>query len=97
MSLSCSTWVALSLDRAGGDAGDDVALHEEVKDHRRQRKKQPGRHLLLDWGTELRLHVCQADGRREDVVRLDEELREEVLVPGVEKRDDAHRDEPGQR
>src|SRR5207253_11168828 len=80
--------VASALDAAGGHAGDDVALDEQVEDDGRQRVHEADRHHRMDRGAQLTHESRQAHRRGAQILIADQRLSEDVFVPPVEEGDD---------
>src|SRR5688572_18155181 len=56
-----ASFSSLSLDSAGRKASDNVALHNQVEEHRQNRENKPGGHVLLDRRKPGGLQCSQAD------------------------------------
>src|SRR5258708_3297196 len=93
MSLNETEAMASALDRAGGEAGDHVALERVVDRRRRQRIDQPGGHQELPWRIVGGEEIPERHRERDAPVVREQQERVQVFVPSEQQRVGPHRHE----
>ena len=86
-----------SLHGAGAEAGDQVALDEHEQDGQRQGHEDGGRHHEAPVDVHALEEVHDADGQRHLGDRVDEDPRDQVVVPRHDEREDRGGDDAGPR
>src|SRR4051812_19230497 len=76
-----ASFSSLPFDGAGGKAGDNIALHNQVEEHRQNREDQPGGHVLLDRCKPSGLQGSQAHRCRLKLSAGKHDHRKQKLIP----------------
>src|SRR5258708_7514686 len=90
MSLNETEAMASALDRAGGEAGDHVALERVVDRRRRQRVDQPGGHQELPRRIVGGEEIPERHRERDALVVREQQKRVQVLVSAALERQEHH-------